>query len=69
MSEQIPKSQSTLQCEREVITSLLQKLELPKAILLQLQETCLFNSMVDEAIRDIDDIFDMWKKLMADQKT
>ena len=30
------------------------QLELPRAILLQLRETCLFNSIVDEAIRDID---------------
>ena len=30
------------------------RLELPKAVMIQLRETCLFNPMIDKAIEDID---------------
>ncbi len=37
-------------------TSILERLELPKAILIQLRETCLFNGMIDTAIEDLDEV-------------
>ena len=33
-----------------------ERLELPRAVLIQLRETRLFNSMLDEAIEDIDEL-------------
>lgn len=40
----------------EIEARLKDRLELSRAILLQLQETRLFNSMIDQAIDDIDDL-------------
>ena len=34
--------------------SLRERLELPRAILIQLRDTCLFSGLVDQAIEDID---------------
>ena len=40
-----------------------ERLELPKAILSQLRETCLFNDMIDKAIDDLDEA----AKLLAEK--
>ena len=45
--------------EKNQVSALQDKLEFPRALLLQLRETRLFNPMIDEAIEDIDDILTM----------
>ena len=37
-------------------TSVKDRLELPKAVLIQLRETRLFNAMIDQAIEDIEQL-------------
>ena len=39
-----------------------EKLELPRAILLQLRDTRLFNSMIDQAIDDMDELLNTGPK-------
>ena len=39
---------------QQVQSLLKERLELPRAILVQLRETCLFNPLLDKAIEDID---------------
>ena len=36
-----------------------ERLELPKAVLSQLRETCLFNQMIDSAINDLDEAINL----------
>lgn len=43
----------------ELQTYLRDRLEFPRAVLVQLRDTCLCNSMVDEAIEDIDAILNL----------
>ena len=42
-------------CDSDFKLRLRERLELPKAILSQLRETCLFNDMIDKAIDDLDE--------------
>ena len=39
---------------KDLKSDITERLDLPRAILIQLRETRLFNSMVDQAIEDID---------------
>ena len=43
-----------MQISKDLKAGMKERLELPRAILVQLRETRLFNSMVDQAIEDID---------------
>ncbi len=46
-----------------------ERLELPRAILIQLRETRLFNSMLEEAIEDIDAILNQRRDQMERSST
>ncbi len=43
-----------------------ERLELPRAILLQLQDTCLFNPMLEQAIQDIDYLLNSFQEWIAE---